>query len=121
MDSNSQQKLILEILETTYELQLRSIRQLLGKADIPKEAHRRKGVRRLSLMDLCVKLLTDEARALHVDEMVDLLREQFGRITARDSISSALAKKDKQKLLVQKVAPATYSLRTAPAEETNND
>lgn len=111
MSSDSQKKLILETIETSLELQLRSIRQLLGKTHIPKEAIRRKGVRRKSLMDLCVDLLTDEARPVHVDELVDLLRDRFGRVTDRDSISSALAKKDKQKLLVKKVAPATFTLR----------
>ncbi len=117
MTLDSQKKLILETIETSLELQLRSIRQLLGKIDTPKDSLRRKGVRRKSLMDLCVDLLTDEVRPIHVDELVDLLRDRFGRVTDRDSISSALAKKDKQNLLVKKVAPATFSLRSNHEDE----
>ena len=112
MTLDLQKKLILETIETSLELQLRSIRQLLGKTHVPTESLRRKGTRRKSLMDLSVDLLTDEARPIHVDELVDLLRERFGRVTDRDSISSALAKKDKQRLLVKKVAPATFALRS---------
>ncbi len=120
MTQDSQKKLILETIETSLELQLKSIRQILKKIDSSKDSLCRKGVRRKSLMDLCVDLLVSEARPIHVDELVDLLRDRFGRVTDRDSISSALAKKDKQNLLVRKVAPATFTLRSNYEDEPND-
>ena len=72
---------ILKTLETLYELQLRSVRQLLGKEDVQTIGKRKKGVRRQSLVDVCVNILTSENRPLHVNQLVDMLRERHGRIT----------------------------------------
>ena len=48
---------------------------------------------------------------MHVDEIVDQLEKQFGRITDRDSLASVLAKKAKQEILVRRVGPATFGLQ----------
>jgi len=101
---------ILKTLETLFELQLRSVRQLLGEEDVPTIKQRKKGVRRKSLVDSCVNILTSENRPLHVNQLVDLLRERYGRITDRDTISSALAKKVRQGVLVKQTGPATFAL-----------
>jgi hypothetical protein len=105
-----QRKLILETMETVVELELRAIRQALGTDEPQVGTIRQRGRKRKSLTDLSVKLLTDEQRPLHVDELVDLLRERYGRVTDRDSLSSALAKKAKQGILVRRVSPATFEL-----------
>ena len=107
---NQQKKLILETMETVLELELRSIRQALGKDETEISVKRHKGKRRKSLVDLCVKILTNEQRSIHIDELIELLRERYGRVTERDSLSSALAKKAKQGLLVRRVSPATFEL-----------
>ena len=70
----------------------------------------RRGRRRKTLVDLSVELLTGEQHPLHVDELVELLMERYGRVTERDSLSSALAKKTKQGILVRRVSPATFEL-----------
>jgi len=62
-------------------------------------------------VDLAVEILTEEKRPVHVDELVELLRERHGRLTDRDSLSSALAKKDKQGLRVRRAAPASFAVR----------
>ena len=105
-----QRKLILETMETVLELELRAIRQALGTDEPQAGAARQRGKKRKSLADLSVELLTDEQRPLHVDELVDLLRERYGRVTDRDSLSSALAKKAKQGVLVRRVSPANFEL-----------
>jgi hypothetical protein len=105
-----QRELILETMETVLELELRAIRQALGMDEPQAGAARQRGKKRKSLTDLSVELLTDEQRPLHVDELVDLLRERYGRVTDRDSLSSALAKKAKQSILVRRVSPATFEL-----------
>ena len=108
--ANKDQKLILRTLETLLQLQLRSVRQLLGEEDVERVSSRRGTVRRQSLVHTVGELLTEEKRPLHVNEMVELLRERFGRITDRDTLSSALAKKARQGVLVQQTGPATFGL-----------
>jgi len=105
-----QRRLILETMETVVELELRAIRQAIGTDEPQAGAARQRGRKRKSLVDLSVELLTDKQRPLHVDELVDLLRECYGRVTDRDSLSSALAKKAKQGILVRRVSPATFEL-----------
>lgn len=111
MDKTEFRQLILETLETSLELQLKSVRQLLGKDEFPEKTTRKKGRRRKSLVDLSIKILTDEKRPVHVDELVELLLLRHARATDRDSLSSALAKKAKQGILVKRVSAATFALR----------
>ena len=105
-----QRELILETIETLLELQIRSVRKLLNKEEITTNVVQRRGRKRKSLVDQSVDLLTDEQRPVHVDELVELLMDHYGRVTDRDSLSSALAKKAKQGLLVRRVSPATFEL-----------
>jgi hypothetical protein len=105
-----QRELILETIETLLELQVRSVRKLLNKEEVTTNVVQRRGRKRKSLVDLSVDLLTDEQRPVHVDELVELLMDHYGRVTDRDSLSSALAKKAKQGLLVRRVSPATFEL-----------
>ena len=107
---NQQKQLILETMETVLELEIRSIRQALGKDEPRVGVKLQKGRRRKSLVDLCVEILTDEQRSLHIDELIELLRKRYGRVTDRDSLSSALAKKAKQGVFVHRVFPATFEL-----------
>ena len=111
MDKEQYRQFILKTLETSLEIQLRSIRQLLGKDDFSSGTTSKKGRRRKSLVDLTIQLLTEEQLAIHIDELVDLLLHRHGRATDRDSLSSALAKKEKQGELVQRTSAATVALR----------
>ncbi len=106
----TQRKLILETMETMLEVQLRSIRKILGKEYEPITAAKKRGRKRKSLVHLSVELLTDEMRPMHVDKLVELLLDHYGRVTDRDSLSSALAKKAKHGVLVRRVSPATFEL-----------
>lgn len=107
---NEQRELILETMETLLEIQLRSVRKMLNKEEIAVNVTQRRGRKRKSLVDLSVELLTDEQRSVHVDELVELLLDRYGRVTDRDSLSSALAKKAQQGVLVRRVSPATFEL-----------
>ncbi len=107
---NQQRELILETMETLLELQLRSVRKMLNKEEVTAEVVRKRGRKRKSLVDLAVELLTDEQHPVHVDELVELLMDRYGRVTDRDSLSSALAKKAKQGVFVRRVSPATFEL-----------
>jgi hypothetical protein len=109
MEKQEHRQLILETIETFLEIQLRSVRQILGRRERGREPIRLRGRKRKSLVDLSVEILTEERRPVHIDQLVDLLRQRHGRTTDRDSLSSALAKKAKQGVLVSRVAPAVFA------------
>jgi len=107
--ANKQRTLVLETMETMLEFQLRGVRQALGKEeDVRDDVVRPRSRKRKSLVIVCAEILTERQCAVHVDELVEILRDECGRVTDRDSLSSALAKKSKQGLLVRRVAPATF-------------
>ena len=54
---------------------------------------------------------------MHVSDLVDALRERFDRITDRDALSSALAKKARRGMLFKQTAPATFA--AIPQKEEN--
>jgi hypothetical protein len=101
---------LLQVLELQLEYQLRAIRQLRGKADTEAAPPPRQGRRRQSLVDLSVQILTEERKPLHVDDLVQLLQKRFGRLTDRDALSSALAKKARAGVIFRQTAPATFAL-----------
>ena len=107
---NHDRKLILKTMETMLEVQLRSIRVMLGKEESSIDIIRKRGRKRKSLVHLTVELLAGKQSPVHVDELVELLMSHYGRVTDRDSLSSALAKKAKQGILVRRVSPATFEI-----------
>ena len=79
----------------------------------------RQGRRRQSLVDLSVQILTESRNPLHVNLLVAMLQQRFGRLTDRDTLSSALAKKARQGILLRQSAPATFTL--IDSKEDNHD
>ncbi len=110
MEKEDIKQVILQIFELQLEYQLRAIRQLQGKPDSEPVAAPKRGKRRQSLVDLCLNLLTEEGKPLHVNELTQLLQQRFGRLTDRDTLSSALAKKARRGILLRQSAPATFTL-----------
>jgi hypothetical protein len=87
MEKEDIKQVLLQILELQLEYQLRAIRQLQGKPESEPILARRRGRRRQSLVDLCLKILTEEGKPLHVNELAQLLQQRFGRLTDRDTLS----------------------------------
>ena len=110
MKTDEIKDILLQVLELQLEYQLRAVRQLRGKAETQEALPLRRGRRRQSLVDLSLQILTDEHRPLHVDDLVQLLQKRFGRLTDRDALSSALAKKARAGVLFGQTAPATFAL-----------
>ena len=110
MEKEDIKQALLQILEFQLEYQLRAIRQLQGKPESESIPAPKRGRRRQSLVDLCLKILTEEGKPLHVNELALRLRQRFGRLTDRDTLSSALAKKARQGILLRQSAPATFTL-----------
>lgn len=110
MKKEEVKEIILQILEIQLDSQLRAIRQLQGKPPAESSLSHRPGRRRQSIVDLSVKILTEKRKPLHVNDLVILLQQRFGRLTDRDALSSALAKKARQGILLRQSAPATFAL-----------
>lgn len=111
MDEKMVREVVLRTMQAQLELQLRAVRQLLDEEDVAPNPPRRKGRRKQSIVDLCMEVLTATQEPMHVNELVDELRGRFGRVTDRDTISSALGKKAKAGILVRQTAPATFAVR----------
>jgi hypothetical protein len=110
MNKNEIKEAILEVLEVQLESQLRAIRQVRGIPDSELAPTPRRGRRRQSLVDLSVNILTEEGKALHVNTLAQILKQRFGRVADRDTLSSALAKKARNRILLRQTAPATFAL-----------
>lgn len=110
MKKEDLKEVLLQIFELQLDYQLRAIRQLQGKPEIEPPISPRKGRRRQSLVDLSINILTEKKKPLHINDLVQLLQQRFGRLTDRDTLSSALAKKARQGILLKQSAPATFSL-----------
>ena len=110
MDKEDVKQTLLQVLEVQLESQLRAIRQMQGKPETEPLLPPRRGRRRQSMVDLSVQILTDEGKALHVNDLVRILHQRFGRVVDRDSLSSALAKKARNLILLRQTAPATFTL-----------
>jgi len=116
MKTEEFKEILLQVLELQLEYQLRAIRQLRGKPESEHALAPKRGRRRQSLVDLSVRILTEESKALHVDDLVQLLQKRFGRLTDRDALSSALAKKARRGILLRQCAPATFCLLDSTGE-----
>ncbi len=110
MQTEEFKDILLQVLELQLEYQLRAVRQLRGKVETEAVLPPRRGRRRQSLVDLSVQILTEECKPLHVDDLVQLLQKRFGRLTDRDALSSALAKKARAGIMFRQTAPATFAL-----------
>lgn len=119
MDKEDIKEVILQVLEIQLDSQLRAIRNLQGKPYTEPTPSIRRGRRRQSLVDLSIKILTEEGKPLHVNELRRLLQVRFGRLADRDTLSSALAKKARQGILLRQSAPATFTL--LDSEEVNHE
>lgn len=119
MEKEDVKEVILQILEIQLDYQLRAIRQLQGKPEAEPVLPIRRGRKRQSLVDLSVKILTEEGKPLHVNELVRLLQVRFGRLADRDTLSSALAKKARRGIVLRQCAPATFNL--IDSKEVNHE
>jgi hypothetical protein len=110
MKKENFKEILLQVLELQLDYQLRAIRQLQGKPETEPVSAIRRGRRRQSLVDLSLKILTEERKPLHVNVLARLLQQRFGRLADRDTLSSSLAKKARQGILLRQSAPATFTL-----------
>lgn len=110
MNKSEVREVVLCTMETYLELQLQALRQMSAQVP-PSPGIRTRGKRkRMSMVDQTVEILTENGASMHVEELVAELLKEYGRVTDRDSLASALGKKAKQGELLRKTAPATFAV-----------
>jgi hypothetical protein len=82
--------LILSVFEASLEAQLRAVRRLRNGENSSAEPRRRQG---LSQVDMAFDILKKARSPLHVSEILDRIRTQFGVTVDRESLVSSLTKK----------------------------
>ena len=82
--------LILNVFEASLEAQLRAVRRLRHGHPSPAESRRPK---RLSQVDMAFDILKKARTPLHISDLLDRIRAQFGITVDRESLVSSLTKK----------------------------
>jgi len=82
--------LILSVFEASLEAQLRAVRRLRQGETAPAERHPRKG---LSQVDMAFDILKKARAPLHVSDILERIKTQFGVAVDRESLVSSLTKK----------------------------
>ncbi len=88
--NNETKDLILSVFEASLEAQLRAVRRLRHGQTAPAEPRARKG---LSQVDMAFDILKKARAPLHVSEILDRIKTQFGVSVDRESLVSSLTKK----------------------------
>lgn len=102
-------EIMLTTMETMLELQLQSVRSMIKDLGHQPKIVVRKGRRTQSLISLSLQILEGNGKPMHVTKIVDEIRQKFGRVVGRDSLSSVFGKAIRDGL-VRKTAPATFEL-----------
>lgn len=91
------------------EFKLELIRKLSGQATIPEKPRKK----RTSNIAMVEAVLKNAGKPLHVGDIIAAVKEKFGHVLDRDSLSSALIKQVRKEKRFVRVAPNTFGLRQA--------
>lgn len=89
------------------EFKLKLIRKLSGEIALPEKLR----PKRTSNMEMVEAVLKTSDKPLHVNEIIEAIREKFGIVPDRDSLSSALIKQVRKEKRFVRTAPNTFGLR----------
>ncbi len=99
--------LFLQYEKQVAEFKLELIRKLSGQATLLGKPRSK----RTSNMDMAETVLKEAGRPLHVKDLIAAIKEKFGIVLDRDSLSSALIKQVRKEKRFVRVAPNTFDLR----------
>jgi hypothetical protein len=100
--------LILGVFEASLEAQLRAVRRLRQGEPSPTEPRHRKG---LSQVDMAFDILKKAPSPLHISDILDRIKTQFGVTVDRESLVSSLTKKVARGDRFLRPEKNTFSLR----------
>jgi predicted transcriptional regulator len=93
----------LKIKQKVLEAQLKAIHELLQQFLPVKE-------KRKTQTELVFDILNDVDKALHIKEIISLVKQKYDVALDRETIVSSIAKKIAKGIFFKRVAPNTYDL-----------
>jgi len=103
---------ILDVTEALLKAQLAAVENLRrGKKTAISEPDEGKRIERRSQINLAYEVLKRAGRPLHVNEIIALVKEQWGISLDRDSLVSAITKKVRRGELFIRTGRNTFGLR----------
>jgi hypothetical protein len=109
---------LLEVIDSALTAALREVRRARAKAPVDLPLSRSTKSQRTSNVNLCMDILGDAGRPLHVSSLLDALTK-LGVKTSRDALVSALSKRLAPNGPFIRTEPNTFGLarRDRPSEE----
>jgi hypothetical protein len=109
---------LLEVVDNALTAALREVRRARAKAPVKITSSQASRGERTSNVNLCLDILGDAGRPLHVTSLLDAI-SKLGVTTSRDSLVSALSKRLAPKGPFIRTEPNTFGLavRDRPQEE----
>jgi len=104
-----------KLQESLLKSQLKTIRQFLREGQGPPSTP---AARSRSQMSIAYDILLAAKRPLHVAEIIDLAKKNFHVKLDRESLVSAMTKKVKSGRMFQRVAPNTFTILGAEAQNS---
>lgn len=103
---------ILDVTEALLKAQLAAIENLRqGKESSDSKPGREPSLERKSQISIAYEVLKEAGRPLHVNELIELVKEQRGVALDRDSLVSAITKKVKRGEVFVRTGRNTFGLR----------
>ena len=109
---------LLEVIDNALTAALREVRRARAKAPVDSLPSHSTKIQRTSNVNLCLDILGDAGRPLHVSSLLDAI-SKLGVNTSRDSLVSALSKRLAPNGPFIRTEPNTFglALRDRPPEE----
>ena len=106
-------EILLEVIESSLDAQLRAVRKLRKSSKPPPRSSSRPSRESMSQLDMAFDILSSDA-PLHINELLAAIKECFGADIDRESLVSALSKRVARGDRFVRTAKNTFALRPAP-------
>ena len=106
---------LIEILEAVSKAQLRALQRLRHGTPALSAALEASPRRRMSHIDMVYGILQDARHPLHISEILARLVQRHGLTLDRESVVSALAKREARHDRFRRTAPNTFAVISAEA------
>ena len=107
-DKRDLRDILLQVIESSLEAQLRVVRRLRSGAPETDASPRRKG---MSNVDIAEDILRRAGKALHVNEIIERAQRSHSVNIDRESLVSALSKKIERGDRFERTGPNIFALR----------
>lgn len=105
---------ILDVTEALLKAQLAAVENLRqGRGPLVSRPDKDANLERKSQINIAYEVLKNAGRPLHVNDIIDLVRERQGISLDRDSLVSAITKKVKRGEIFVRTGRNTFGLRGA--------